>query len=189
MPGIFGGYGCRPELYETLRRHIEGIWGECESVSLPNGFLGGHAFGDASALHVTSGGYDFAVDGERELYRNARRFAQNNEPALFRFQGNKLELGVSCKGNVAIVDQDHQILHLATELTGNFPLYFTEVDGGLLFSSLLRPLAKVVEARTDPIGTIEFLWDTVNYEGRTCYKEIRRLMAGQHLVLNQIQNA
>ena len=89
---------------------------------------------------------------------------------------------MSCKGNVAIVDQDNQILHLATELTGNFPLYFTEVDGGLLFSSFLRPLAKVVEARTDPIGIIEFLRDTVNYDGRTCYQGIRRLMAGQHLV-------
>ena len=182
MPGIFGGYGCRSELYETLRSHIEDIWGECESLSLPNVFLGGHAFGDASALHVTSDGLHFVVDGERSLYRNARRFAQKGEPALFRFQDNKLELGVSCKGNVAIVDQDHQILHLATELTGNFPLYFTEVDGGLLFSSFLRPLAKVVEARTDPIGIIEFLRDTANYEGRTCYKEIRRLMAGQHLV-------
>lgn len=182
MPGIFGGYGCRRELYETLRSHIEEIWGECESLSLPNVFLGGHAFGDASALHVTSDGLHFAVDGERSLYRNAHRFAEKGEPALFGFQNNELELGVSCKGNVAIVDQGNQILHLATELTGNFPLYFTEVDGGLLFSSFLRPLAKVLEARTDPIGIIEFLRDTVNYDGRTCYKEIRRLMAGQHLV-------
>jgi len=182
MPGIFGGYGCRSELYETLRSHIEDIWGECESLSLPNVFLGGHAFGDASALHVTADGLHFAVDGESSLYRNAHRFAQKGEPALFRFQDNELELGVSCKGNVAIVDQDNQILHLATELTGNFPLYFTEVDGGLLFSSFLRPLAKVVEARTDPIGIIQFMRHTANYEGRTCFKEIRRLMAGQNLV-------
>ena len=125
MPGIFGGYGCRRELYETLRSHIEEIWGECESLSLPNAFLGAHAFGEASALHATADGLHFAVDGESSLYRNARRFAQNGEPALFQFQSNELGLGVSCKGNVAIVDQDNQIFHLATELTGNFPLYFT----------------------------------------------------------------
>lgn len=182
MPGIFGGYGCNAELYGALRSHIEDIWGECESLSVPNGFLGGHAFGDASALHVTAGGLNFAVDGESSLYRNAHRFAQKGEPALFRIKNNEIELGVSCKGNVAIVDQDNQILHLATELTGNFPVYYTEVDGGLLFSSFLRPLARVVKARTDPVGMIQFIRYRATYEGRTCYKGIRRLMAGQNLV-------
>src|SRR5512147_146564 len=126
MPGIFGGYGCRPELYETLRSHIENIWGKCESLSLPNMFLGGHAFGDAPALHATADGYHFAVDGESSLYRNAHRFAEKGEPGLFRFRNNELELGVSCKGNVAVADQVHQMLHLATEWTGTFPLYLTQ---------------------------------------------------------------
>jgi hypothetical protein len=182
MPGIFGGYGCQPELFENLRSHIEGIWGKCESLSLPNVFLGGHAFGDASALYVTRDRYHFAVDGEKALYTNAHRFAEKGEPALLRFQDNQLELGVCCKGNVAVVDQDNQILHLATEWTGNFPLYFAEVKGGLLFSSFLRPLARVVKAMPDPVGVIQLMRYCANYEGRTCYKGIRRLMAGQNLV-------
>jgi hypothetical protein len=182
MPGIFGGFGCRPELYKTLRSHIEDIWGECESFSLPNVFLGAHAFSGASALHVTADGLHFAVDGESSLYRNAHQFAQKGEPILFRLQNNEIELGVGCKGNVAIVDQHNQILHLATEWTGNFPLYFTEVEGGLLFSSFLRPLARVVKATTDPVGIIQFIRYSASYEGRTCYKGIHRLMAGQHLV-------
>jgi hypothetical protein len=182
VPGIFGGYGCRSELYGALKSRIEDIWGECESLSFPNVFLGGHAFGDASALHVTADGLHFAVDGESSLYRNANRFAQKGEPALFRIKNNEIELGVSCKGNVAIVDQDNQILHLATELTGNFPLYFAEVDGGLLFSSFLRPLARVVKAMADPVGIVQFIRYRATYEGRTCYKGIRRLMAGQSLV-------
>ena len=145
-------------------------------------FFGGHAFGDASALHVTRDGYHFAVDGESSLYRSAHRFEEKGEPELFRFQNNELEFGVSCKGNVAVLDQANQILHLATEWTGNFPLYFTEVEGGLLFSSFLKPLARVIRAMPDPVGIIQLMRYCANYEGRTCYKEIRRLMAGQNLV-------
>ena len=60
MPGIFGGYGCRSELYETLRSHIEDIWGECKSLSLPNVSLGGHAF-SVTHLHCTLRQMDYIL--------------------------------------------------------------------------------------------------------------------------------
>jgi len=188
MPGIFGGLGCKPEQYEALRSSFADIWGGCESKSVPNGFLGGHAFAEASALHVTTGGLNFAVDGEDSLYRSAYRFAQKGEPSLFRLKDNELELMVMCKGNLAIVDQDNQVLHLATEWTGCFPLYYAKLDGGLLFSSHLRPLAKVVGAMPDPIGIVQFMKYAHILAGRTQFKEIRRLLMGQALVYESICN-
>lgn len=182
MPGIFGGLGCKQEQYEALKKSFNSIWGECESFSLPHGFIGGHAFSKYSALHVTLEGLHFAVDGEHSLYKNARRFAQRGEPSLFQLQDNRVELGVNCKGNVAIVDRINQTLHLATEWTGAFPLYYTRVNGGLLFSSHLRPLSKIVNATPDPIGMIQFMKYGFILAGRTFFKEIHRLMPGQALV-------
>ena len=155
MPGIFGGFGCKQEQYEALNNSFKSIWGECESISLPNGFIGGHAFSKDSALHVTREGLHFAVDGENSLYKNASQFAQKGEPSLFQLQKYRLEPGVCCKGNVAMVDKDNNTLYLATEWTGSFPLYYTRVEDGLLFSSHLRPLSKIVSATPDPIGIIQ----------------------------------
>jgi asparagine synthetase B (glutamine-hydrolysing) len=181
MPGIFGGFGCKPEQYEALKNSFDSIWGECESISLPNAFIGGHAFSKDTALHVTNEGLNFAVDGENSLYKNAIQFAQKGKPSLFQLQDHRLEPGVHCKGNIAIVDKDNKTIYLATEWTGSFPLYYTRVEGGLLFSSHLRPLSKAIRATPDPIGIIQIMRDGFILGGRTCFKEIRRLMPGQAL--------
>ena len=44
MPGILGGFGCKSEQYEALRNSFNSTWGTCESLSLSDGFIGGHAF-------------------------------------------------------------------------------------------------------------------------------------------------
>lgn len=181
MPGIFGGLGCNPERYQALRDYFSSIWGGCESLSTSNGILGGHAFAKTLALHVIGQGLLFAVDGEESLYRNALRLPQRQEPPLFRLQDNKLELDVTCKGNVAILDRENQILHLAVDWTGSFPLYYARVDGGLLFSSHLRPLAKVIDAAPDAIGILEFLRYAYILAGRSYFRGIRRLLPGQAL--------
>jgi len=181
MPAIFGGFGCKPEQYESLKNSFDSIWGECESISLPNAFIGGHAFSKDTALHVTLEGLHFAVDGENSLYKNASQFEQKGEPSLFQLQDHRLELGVHCKGNIAIVDKDNKTIYLATEWTGSFPLYYTSVEGGLLFSSHLRPLSKVVGATPDPIGIMQGMKFGFILAGRSGFKEIRRLMPGQAL--------
>ena len=188
MPGIFGGSGCKSEQYAALKSSFNSVWGKCESISFPNGFIGGHAFSKDSALHVTTGGLNFAVDGENSLYKNAAKFAQKGEPSLFHWQDNKPELGVNCKGNVAIWDEGNQTLYLATEWTGSFPLYYTRVNGGLLFSSHLRPLSRIVKATPDPIGLIQFMKYGFILAGRTFFKNIHRLMPGQVLAYQQINH-
>jgi len=181
MPGIFGGIGCRQDQYENLRNAFKVIWGNCESISLNGGFMGGHAFSNDLALYVTRNGLHFAVDGENSLYKNACKFSQQGDPPLFKMFKNRVEPEVKCKGNVAILDQKYQILYLVSEWTGSFPLYYTQIDGGLLFSSHLRPLSKVIKATPDPVGIMQFMRAGFILEGRTYFKEIKRLLPGQAL--------
>jgi len=181
MAGIFGGYGCVPEHYQQIKKHFESIWGKCESIDVPEGYLGGHAFSNDLALHVTREGHYFAVDGEHSLYKNAVIYAQKGEPLLFKWQDGRLEPGVLCKGNMAIVDQNRQAVYLLSEWTGSFPLYYTELGNGFLFSSQLRPLAKILNAAPDPVGISQFMKFGFMLAGRTFFKKIHRLLPGQVL--------
>ena len=104
MPGIFGGAGCDPSLYEFLQSEFVLPWGGCESTVLPNGILGGHAFRPAQALHFTCNGVYFAVDGEESLYRTAMGCALSKQPTLFHISASELTLTAACKGNVVAVD-------------------------------------------------------------------------------------
>jgi hypothetical protein len=181
MPGIYGGLGCKQELYEVLKNSFKSMWGKCESINLSCGQIGGHAFSGDSAIFSNSEGVTFAVDGEHSLYKYASEYAGRQESSFFRLKDDGLYLGVNCKGNVALFDQDYQILHLATEWTGSFPLYYTKVDEGILFSSHLRPLSKAICAKPDPVGVIQFLKFGFILAGRTFFKDIKRLMPGQAL--------
>jgi len=181
MPGIFGAVGCRPEEQEALRQEFSFPWKGCESKNVAGGILGGHAFGSASALHTLCNGRYFAVDGEASIYRLARTFTQASGPSLFGVSSGNLDLTEACKGNVAVVDVRSGVWYLATEWTGSFPLYFVHTDGKLLFSSRLKPLARVMKASPDPYGIVEFLLKGYTYIGRTHYKNICRLLPGQVL--------
>ncbi len=188
MPGIFGGCGCRSEQYQALKKHFESIYGRCESMALPDGYLGGHAFSASHALHVNQEGLFFVVDGEHSLYENAHRFAQKGEPILFKVQDDRVEPGEYGKGNVAFFNPRTKTLYLATEWTGSFPLFYTRLDNGFLFSSHLRPLAKLIRATADPMGIIQFMKYGFMLAGRTFYKEIRRIMPGQALTYHVDNN-
>jgi len=188
MPGIFGLMGCKPEQFVILKKWYESIWGECETKSFKNCYLGGHAFNNASALHITKEGLSFVVDGEHSLYVNATRFTQNGEPAIFRLRNNKLELGVSCKGNVAIADINNQKLYIAADWNGSFPLYYTRTDRGFIFCSHLRPIAKLICAELDHVGIIQFTKFGYSLAGRTHFKGIHRLLPGQIIIYEYHNN-
>ncbi len=188
MPGIFGGVGYQPDVYEALKREFSAPWGNCQSVHISGGMLGGHAFGTGLSLHVLADGLHYAVDGEASIYRLAHEFALQREPALFRISSSELDLASACKGNVAVVDPKSGEWYLATECTGSFPLYYLHADGGLLFSSRLRPLAKIRGTCPDPIAILELLRYQYMLAGRSHYRNIRRLMPGQSLSYDPAQN-
>ena len=94
MPGVFGAIGYEGSLYKRLQDEFTRPWGNCESIHIANGIIGGHAFAPDRALYPLSRGDYFAVDGEASLYRSAR------ESVPFRLLNNDLELEPSCKGNI-----------------------------------------------------------------------------------------
>jgi hypothetical protein len=179
MPGIFGGVGCSPALCEALRRECSSPWTDGEGVHLAGGLLGGHAFGTNRAVYAMTPDLHFAVDGEASLYRNAETFIQQGNPTLFQMSAGKAELTRACQGNVAVVDTASRTWSLAAEWTGTFPLYYTDRSDAFVFSSRLRPLARVVGAAYDPMGITEFLLKRYILAGRTHYRGIRRLLPGQ----------
>jgi len=188
MPGIFGGVGGDPSLYEILQSEFAKPWGGCESIALPNGRLGGHAFRPAQALHLAGDGVSFAIDGEASIYRAAPEFALRRQPTLFHLAARELTLTATCKGNVVVVDPEEGLWYLAVEWTGSFPLYYAHLPSGLLFCNRLKPLARVLGASPDVIAIREFLHELYMLAGRSFFNGIHRLMPGQSLTYDHIRN-
>lgn len=182
MPGMCGGAGCNPELFKTLLQSFSDIWGDIEIRHFTNGFIAGHSFTPSTSVHTMPDGTSFAADGETSIYRHVSRIKQNADIPLYHIKDGRAELTPLGKGNLAIVSPDHRYLYLSTETTGLFPLYYILHDGGLLFSSHIKPLAKTAHVDYDPIGVIQFMRFRFIYAGRTFFRNIQRLQPGQALV-------
>ena len=181
MPGIFSAVRCSDQLCEQLKTDFLRPWGTGEYEKLPGGVLGGHCFEKNSVLRRTSDGVWFAVDGEESIYRSARMFAIGGAPELFQITSEGLNLQPNCKGNVIAADAKSGRWYLATEPMGSFPLYYAPIESGVLFSSRLKPLARLLRPELDLIGIREFLHELYTINGRTFFKKIYRLMPGQTL--------
>lgn len=189
MPGMIGGIGLLSARsaslqgqFESLQREFRETWGDYELINLPTAFLAGHSFVPGTAVHTTRDGVQFAVDGESAIYVHAHRFAEEGRPELYCLEKEELGLRPHAKGNVAILAEQGQVLYLITEHSASFPLYYAEVEGGLLFSSLMRPLGRAVGAEPDPAGVVQYCWVGYHVNGRTHFKGVRGLLPGQALI-------
>ena len=184
MPGIFGCAGRPSRVGEALEREFAAPWSGVESIAVPGGVFGGHAFEPSRALHRAGGRFHFAVDGELALYRRAHALAEEPVVAGAPPRPPVAALVERSVGNVAVVDPASGTWELAADWTGSFPVYYAERDGCLLFSSRLRPLARALEAAPDPFGICEFLLSDYTFDGRTFFAGIRRLLPGQVLTFS-----
>ncbi|NLE60263.1 MAG: hypothetical protein GX616_18085, partial [Planctomycetes bacterium] len=178
MPGMIGGIGCIDRCRDLLER-FKSIWPEVTEEAFPDGLLAGHAFEPARALHRTCNGCHLAVDGELAIYLHASGAAAGEGPALLVVDDGIPRLTRLARGNVAAICSDGRALHLVTEATGGFPLYYAEVNGGLLFSSYLRILAQCLNSGRDAVGLAQTLCLGYVVGGRTCFRGIRRVLPGQ----------
>lgn len=180
MPGLFGGIGCADShVYARLRDHFRDIWGKCESLEGHGWAIGGHAFG-AKAAVFEANRCCYAIDGAYSTYtQGANDSSQFSHD--FHLDDRVVRLGATFIGNVALIDPASQTLHLALDSSGTFPLYLTYYGGGALFSSHLRPLARVTRTAVDDIGLLEFVRTGFTFAGRSTFSQIRRLLAGQSI--------
>jgi len=180
MPGICGALGADNEQYSNLRHEFSRPWTDCQFVSFPGGFIGGHTFGPTSAVQTLNESCHFAVDGEASIY--SFYIKQDNGAGSFRTSQESLHLTEAFKGNVVWVDLRSRICRLEAEQTGTFPLYYTlTASGQLLFSSSLKPLAKVIHASPDLVGISEFVTWHHTFHRRTYFQNVFRLLPGQVL--------
>jgi hypothetical protein len=184
MPGMIGGVGYDPSRWKKLLGEFQSVWGACDSFQSEHYFMAAHSFMDKPALHATNADCHFAIDGEIALYTHAANFVQHGKPNLFELNRDRMYLTAHAKGNIALVLPKDNILILATDDIGTFPLYFAETDHGVLFSSHLRPLARTVGAEVDPAGMIRYIQVGFINGGRTLFRDIGRLRPGQGLVFN-----
>lgn len=187
MPGIFGAVACPPSCWSTLFGRFSAIWGEVDSSEESWGAIGGHAFRPSRAVHKTEGGRAFAVDGQASVYSMAGGHAENSVDSLFRMESGSLVLSEDCAGNVAVLDPSSRSLFLAANVCGSFPLYYFQMPGGVMFSSLLRPLVEAMAALSiagepDMVGVVQWLRRGCYFFGnRTFYSGVKKLLPGQVL--------
>lgn len=75
-----------------------------------------------------------------------------------------------------------QVVYITEDISGIIPLYYSICsDGEILFSTHIRPLAKIIDAKVDEIGVIQQAAFHHTIGSRTLFKEIKRLNPGETL--------
>ncbi len=180
MPGLFGAFNCDARYQNALKERFSALFDSCEWKQFPNGILGAHAF-DGGALQQTGSACHYVVDGESCIYRAARTPAKKGAPLLFNVRDGRFETTELCKGNVVLLDESRCLLFLSTDWCGVFPLYYAQMDGGILFSSHCKPLAAVIGSSRDYVGAVEYMLSAYFIGDRTPFQGIHRLLPGQAL--------
>lgn len=178
MPGTFGGVGCSDALYHELRKVYEESWDGCDFQKLGNAALGGHTFQAAPAVRRI-GGTLYAVDGEPSAYQHLSRLDPQSDQYDLLDNSGHLRVPRDLTGNVVRLTEEGRLLEIGADWAGAFPLYYAHRDGSLLFSNLLRPLAKAVHAAPDWFGGYQFLRKGYIYDNRTPFTDIYRLRPGE----------
>lgn len=87
---------------------------------------------------------------------------------------------------IVAVEDETRYISITTDFSGLLPLYFSfTADGAMLFSTHIRPLAKMIHAKIDEDGVIQHSLFHHTIGRRTLYKDISRLNAGETIVYQQ----
>ena len=180
MPYLCGAFGDSAPSYRGLADDLRALFGHAETHEAAWGWLAasGHR---GRRVTASRHGRVLAVYGDRASYAQVERQAGDADPAPGVGPLTDLVPGDLARGNVAMVDRNAGHLLLAADWLSCYPLYYATVDGTLLFSSHLRPLADAIDAPDDPVGVFQFLRQNWCLNGRTLFRGVSRLLAGQVL--------
>lgn len=177
MTGMCGAVGDFTSVETRLRREFSDIWTSVSTESWPRGSLSASPTTPGVYRHHAGDGWLAAADGERHTVEAVPQFVEDAVDDLS--EGRSPTVPEDWRGNGALVDPDRDFVHLATEWTGTFPLYYSCTADGFAFSSHLRPLARALGADPDPLGALEFLRHGYTLAGRTPFEGVVRLLPGQ----------
>ena len=181
MPGIFGAMDVEASVRGRLVSEWRAVWPTSDVVECSaGGVIGGLSLSRSAAVEELPDRGWVAIDGDVSTRTGSASFGLPD--LLAGSEERPLRLNAWCRANLAFIDTSESRLELLSESTGSFPLFVAEYQNGLVFSSLLRPLARAIHAETDPLGSLEFLRNGYTYAGRTTFHRIRRLQAGQRLI-------
>ena len=142
MPGLFCGFWGSPAARGALEREFSAVWPGAEVRRAGDAVLGGHAFAGIEAIRTIHKDKLLALDGEWSFYRDAAFAGELEDPKHWR--NGVFEPQVASSGVVVLVDPERRVVHAAVDASGTFPLYYAIHEGGVLLSSLCRPLARSV---------------------------------------------
>ena len=122
------------------------------------------------------------------LIKKGHKFATNSDTEvlvhLYEEKGTEFLNDLNGQFAFAVWDLKNRQLMLARDRVGIRPLFYTVVDGSLIFASEVKAIFadKRVQPRMDPIGLDQFFtfWSTL--APRTTFKGIFELPAGHYLV-------
>jgi len=179
MPGLFG-------IISSDAKQLKRFSELCQSsspfkhqvIQTSSYCIGAHAFLGRSLIEDLQ--YMIAVDGEYSIYQ----LLANSSRELFTDIDGHIRPTKKSKGNLCILDKSREILHIATDILGSFPLYYSISKDAFVFSSRIKPIGSFLSAEQDNAGIIEFALNGNNINKRTYFKGVSRCRAGELLILN-----
>ena len=176
MPLLFGCVsgpdGADVRFQPQLRTHD----GNLPRITFGDGWFTATCHGERAATWLDSEGNAWAVFGERML---SSRRPDTKAPGVLRLDDHRLTLSPDARGVVAVFDSLARKLTLTCDPLNYFPVYYWHAPGTFLFGSHLKALSRVVDAKQDPTGIVQFLRENWCLNGRTVFTGIKRILPGQ----------
>lgn len=199
MSYLFGAWDAPPDLVETLASQFAAIWpgstpavfrsgdGRLALYALqPGSFFPGEpvVFDRLRNRVFAIRGYVWADDGFPPDAEGARRALGAAGDRLIEHSELTLPSDWGGLYNLVAVDLSEGVVAVAGDPSGLLNLYYARLPGGgLLFTSHIRPLARVLRAAFDPVSLVQFAGFHHMIGPRTLFRGIRLMHAGESIVL------
>jgi len=139
-----------------------------------------------SDIHIVLNGeiYNY-LELRAELVERGHNFSTNSdvEVVLHLYE----EMGQSCLERIngmfalAIYDERSELLWLARDRLGIKPLFYQQLDNGVVFSSDLGSIASLTDAQLDIASMFAYMGNSYVPEPHTIYKDIFKLECATHM--------
>ena len=179
MPGLFGIISTDTEQLKKFSELCQSYSPFTHKVIQTSSYcIGAHAFQGQSIVEDSQ--HVISVDGEHSIYQ----VLANSPQELFSDNDTYIKPTENCKGNLCIFNKIRGTLHLATDVLGSFPLYYSISENTFIFSSRIKAIAHFLNAEHDNAGIMRFVFKGNNINKRRYFKGIHRCRAGEILTLN-----